>query len=111
MPRFTWESMVSGEVNRPTLTTGLPVIFRTWAMRGTLHLIAPAHLRGLLALIGPIMIARAARRHRELDLDAATLSRSVDVITTRRVPRAFFHCDTGRACAPSLSRRSASEIG
>ena len=35
MPRFTWDSMVSGEVKRPTLTTGFPVIVRTCAMRGS----------------------------------------------------------------------------
>jgi hypothetical protein len=31
MPRFTWETMVSGEVKRPTPTTGLLVTFLTKA--------------------------------------------------------------------------------
>lgn len=51
-------------------------IVRTWALRGTLHLVAAADIRWLLALLAPQIIARSARRYRELDLDAPTLARS-----------------------------------
>lgn len=50
-------------------------VVRSWPMRGTLHLVAAADLRWLLALLGPRVVARAARRHRELGLDEATFSR------------------------------------
>jgi len=51
-------------------------IVRSWPMRGTLHFVAAEDLRWLLALLGPRLVARAARRHAELDLDAATFTRS-----------------------------------
>jgi hypothetical protein len=54
---------------------------RTWAMRGTLHLVHAADVHWLLALIGPKVIAGSARRYRELELDERTLSRSRDLIT------------------------------
>jgi len=51
-------------------------IVRTWVMRGTLHLVAAADIGWLLALLAPRLIARNARRYRELELDAPTLARS-----------------------------------
>ena len=53
-------------------------IVRTWALRGTLHLVAATDLRWLLALLGPRLIAGNARRYRELQLDEATLVCSND---------------------------------
>jgi Winged helix DNA-binding domain len=50
-------------------------IVRSWPMRGTLHLVAAEDLRWLLALLGPRVVARAARRYQELELDAATFAR------------------------------------
>jgi hypothetical protein len=55
---------------------------RTWAMRGTLHLVHAGDIHWLLALIGPKVIAASARRYRELELDEKTLSLSSDLITT-----------------------------
>lgn len=55
-------------------------IVRTWALRGTLHLVAATDLRWLLALLGPRLIAGNARRYRELQLDEATLMRSNDLL-------------------------------
>lgn len=55
-------------------------IVRTWAVRGTLHLVAATDLRWLLALLAPRVIARNARRYRELGLEEATLRRSNDVL-------------------------------
>jgi hypothetical protein len=51
-------------------------IIRTWPMRGTLHFVAPEDVRWMLALLTPPIITRAARRHRQLGLDAATFARS-----------------------------------
>jgi hypothetical protein len=55
-------------------------IVRTWLMRGTLHLVAAEDLRWMLALLAPRLIDSSARRYRELELDAATLTRSSDLI-------------------------------
>jgi len=51
-------------------------IIRTWPMRGTLHFIAPEDVRWMLALLTPRIITNAARRHRQLELDAAIFARS-----------------------------------
>src|SRR5512145_2581001 len=51
-------------------------IVRTWAMRGTLHFVAAADVRWMLALITPRVIAGSAGRHKQLELDEATFARS-----------------------------------
>jgi hypothetical protein len=51
-------------------------VLRTHALRWTWQLVASADVRWLLALVAPRLISRAARRHRELGLDAAILRRS-----------------------------------
>lgn len=51
-------------------------IIRTWPMRGTLHFVAPDDVRWMLALLTPRIIARAARRHEQLELDDSTFARS-----------------------------------
>lgn len=56
-------------------------ILRTWAMRGTLHLVAPQDIRWLLKLLAPRIIANNARRYKELELDERTFGRSNAVIT------------------------------
>lgn len=48
-------------------------IVRTWANRGTLHIVNSQDLKWLLKLIGPRLIRRSARRYRELELDEKTL--------------------------------------
>jgi hypothetical protein len=50
-------------------------IVRTWPMRGTLHLVAASDVHWMLDLLTPRIITRAARRERELKLDAATFVR------------------------------------
>lgn len=67
-------------------------IVRTWPQRGTLHFVAPADLRWMLALLTPRIVAGAARRFRELELDDAVFARSYDVLTSvltggRQLPR------------------------
>lgn len=50
-------------------------IVRTWALRGTLHLVAASDVRWLLAVAGPAMLSRTAARFRALGLDTAALGR------------------------------------
>lgn len=44
-------------------------VVRTWMLRGTLHMVAGADLRWMLALLGSRNIAGIAGRHRQLELD------------------------------------------
>jgi winged helix DNA-binding protein len=55
-------------------------IVRTWPMRGTLHFVAAADVRWILALTGQRTIASSARRYNELELDTETLIRSNDLL-------------------------------
>lgn len=55
-------------------------IMRTWAVRGTLHYVAPADIHWMLALLAPRLIAGNASRYKQLELDAPTLQRSTDLI-------------------------------
>ncbi|MDD1763785.1 MAG: winged helix DNA-binding domain-containing protein, partial [Methanobacteriaceae archaeon] len=55
-------------------------IVRTWLMRGTLHFVAVSDVRWMLELLAPRIIARNARRYRELELDEPTLTRSNEVL-------------------------------
>jgi hypothetical protein len=56
-------------------------IIRTWPMRGTLHFVTPADVRWMLKYLTPRIVARAAPRLRELNLDEATFSQSETVFT------------------------------
>lgn len=58
-------------------------IVRTWPMRGTLHFVAAADARWMTELLAPRMIARAARRHRELAIDDATAARAHRALVAR----------------------------
>jgi len=53
---------------------------RTHAFRWTWQLIAPSDVRWILSLLRPRLLARAAKRHRDLGLDAKTLVRANEVI-------------------------------
>ena len=55
-------------------------ILRTHVLRPTWHFAASDDLRWLLALTGPILDGRNARRNEELELDARTRRRATDVI-------------------------------
>jgi Winged helix DNA-binding domain len=52
----------------------------TWAMRGTLHLVAAEDLGWMNALFGPVGVARGRRRLRELGVDEDAAVRGVAVI-------------------------------
>lgn len=53
---------------------------RTWAMRGTLHFVTASDIRWILELLAPRIIARNARRYKELELDEEILKRSNKII-------------------------------
>lgn len=87
-------------------------VVRTWAQRGTLHLVATEDLGWLLGLIGPHAIARDAKRRLDLGIDEATYAAAVGVMerllsdgpTTRvRIEEAFV-----RAGVPLEPRTQAS---
>lgn len=69
---------MSGPVTEPGIEQAIrnKEIVRTWPMRGTLHFVAPEDVRWLLTLLTPRVLANAARRHRQLDLDGATFARA-----------------------------------
>ena len=67
-------------------------IVRTWAMRGTLHLVAATDIRWILELLAPRIIAAGASRRRQLEIDEKTLASSRDLLIDalshgRRLPR------------------------
>jgi hypothetical protein len=55
-------------------------IFRTWLMRGTLHLVAAEDIHWMLTLMAPRIIKSNTRRYKELELDDKTLKQSNHVI-------------------------------
>ncbi len=59
--------------------SGDHTLVRTWAMRGTLHLLAAADLPLVLAVFGPLHLARGQRRLTQLGLPPADAERSTDV--------------------------------
>lgn len=68
----TWQSVEQALANGD--------IVRTWLMRGTLHVVAAADVRWMLALLAPRILAGSRGRHRQLGLDDATLAQSLAVI-------------------------------
>ena len=56
-------------------------VLRTHVMRWTWQLVTPADLHWMLPLVAPRLMARAARRHRELALDAKTFRRAEAAFT------------------------------
>ena len=55
-------------------------VVRTWAMRGTMHLVAFEDARWMLSLLGPVMIRRSRRRHKELGLTEDIGARAVGAV-------------------------------
>jgi hypothetical protein len=56
------------------------VVMRTWALRGTLHFVAPADIHWMLGLLAPRQIAGNRPRYKQLELDEPTLIRSTELI-------------------------------
>ncbi|MEO8333962.1 MAG: winged helix DNA-binding domain-containing protein [bacterium] len=55
-------------------------IIRTWPMRGTLHFVPAVDARWMLELMTPRIMKGSEGRHRQLELDDATFSRSRSLI-------------------------------
>lgn len=55
-------------------------IVRTWPMRGTIHFVPAADVRWMQEAMTPRIVRGMEPRLRGLDLDAATLSRSADIL-------------------------------
>lgn len=62
-----------------TAALGEGSVVRSWPMRGTLHLVAGEDLGWMLDLTGPRLLAQAARRRAQLELDDATTARAGDL--------------------------------
>jgi hypothetical protein len=60
-------------------------IVRTWPMRGTLHFVTAEDVRWLLPLLAPRVLAGAAGRERQLELDSATFGRSRELFSAALV--------------------------
>ncbi len=58
-------------------------VVQTWSLRGTLHLHAAEDVRWLVALIGPVALARQRRRREQLGLDAETCRRAIAAMRRR----------------------------
>ena len=55
-------------------------IIRTWPMRGTLHFVAAADIRWMLALMASKVVSGNAGRRRQLELDDKTMNKSTRLI-------------------------------
>lgn len=56
------------------------LVLRTWLMRGTLHLVAAADIRWMVALLAEQTIGSRALRYRELELEQSTLLRANELL-------------------------------
>ncbi|MFI2370853.1 winged helix DNA-binding domain-containing protein [Streptomyces sp. NPDC018833] len=70
--------LTAGDVRHATDTQR--TVVRGWFMRGTLQLVPAVDARWLLGLFGPVYLALAARRLRELGLDEALCERAAKLI-------------------------------
>ena len=55
-------------------------VVRTWAMRGTLHMVAAEDAGWLVGLLGPAFAAAGRRRRRQLGLDDRLLGRALETL-------------------------------
>jgi hypothetical protein len=55
-------------------------VIRTWAMRGTLHMVPAADAGWITDLFGPALLPRFARRRAELGLDDGLCAKAVDAL-------------------------------
>jgi hypothetical protein len=56
------------------------VVTRTWAMRGTLHLVATPDVRWMTSLFGPFLIQKDRRRRLQLGLDDRLCERALSAL-------------------------------
>jgi hypothetical protein len=84
-------------------------IVRTWPMRGTLHFVAAADVRWMLALLTPRIIAGTASRQQRLELDdavfAATRKRLTKWLKGGAMTREALHAALDRDGIPTANYR------
>ena len=76
--RVRGENVTAGDVEHARAEDRSVV--RTWAMRGTLHLLPSEDVRWILRLVGPTMVRKFRRRHQELGLTPQVYARAVEVM-------------------------------
>ncbi|MBA3799705.1 MAG: winged helix DNA-binding domain-containing protein [Geodermatophilaceae bacterium] len=76
--RVRTSGLTADDVNRATAEK--PTVVRTWAMRGTLHMVPAVDVRWMVELLGPVFIKRGQRRREQLGLDDRTCQRGLDAI-------------------------------
>jgi hypothetical protein len=69
--------LTAADVERARVHAERRSVVRTWAMRGTLHLLAAEDLGWLLPLLGPVFIRESKRRYAQLGLDEETCARAI----------------------------------
>lgn len=57
-------------------------VTRTWALRGTLHLLATRDVRWMTGLFGPVFVHRDRRRRHQLGLDDETCERALTALAS-----------------------------
>ena len=57
-------------------------VTRTWAMRGTLHMVATRDVRWMAGLLGPVFARKGQRRREQLGLDEALCERALTALAT-----------------------------
>ena len=55
-------------------------VVRSWALRGTLHMVTAADLRWMVGLLGPVFVKAGRRRREQLGLDERTCQRALAAI-------------------------------
>lgn len=73
--RVRTRDLAAADVDRAV--TARRDVVRTWAMRGTLHMVAASDVRWLIGLLGPVFIRVGQRRRDQLGLDDATCVRAL----------------------------------
>lgn len=76
--RVRAEGVTAGDVEKTRVHERS--VTRTWAMRGTLHLLPSEDVRWILRLVGPTMVRKFRRRHQELGLTPQIYDRAVEVM-------------------------------
>ena len=76
--RARTSGLTAADVDRACAAGG--GVTRTWAMRGTLHMVATRDVRWMAGLLGPVFARRGQRRREQLGLDVAFCERALTAL-------------------------------
>lgn len=81
LPGVLWSVALRAGATRSDVIAAFDAgeVVRTWPFRGTLHVMEARDASWVLALTGRRTLASAAKRHRDLGLDAGTVEKARDV--------------------------------